>query len=37
MAEIPVEKKSGGKGWLWLLLLLLIIAALAWRSRRPNR
>ena len=30
MAEIPVEKKSGGKGWLWLLLLLLIVAALAW-------
>jgi hypothetical protein len=30
MAEIPVEKKSSGKGWLWLLLLLLIIAALAW-------
>ena len=30
MANIPVEKKSGGKGWLWLLLLLLIIAAIAW-------
>ncbi|MEE4206529.1 MAG: hypothetical protein V2I39_09555 [Erythrobacter sp.] len=30
MAEIPVEKKSSGKGWLWLLLLLLIIAAIAW-------
>lgn len=30
MAEIPVEKKSGGKGWLWLILLLLIVAALAW-------
>ncbi|AOL23224.1 hypothetical protein Ga0102493_112207 [Erythrobacter litoralis] len=30
MAEIPVEKKSGGKGWLWLILLLLIVAAIAW-------
>jgi len=30
MAEIPVEKKSSGKGWLWLLLLLVIIAAIAW-------
>ncbi|KPP94978.1 hypothetical protein [Erythrobacter sp. HL-111] len=30
MAEIPVEKKSSGKGWLWLLLVLLVVLAIAW-------
>ena len=30
MAEIPVEKKSGIPGWVWLLLLLLLLALLAW-------
>ena len=30
MAEIPVEKRSGIPGWVWLLLLLLLLALLAW-------
>lgn len=30
MAEIPVEKKSGVPGWLWLVLALIIIALLIW-------
>ena len=30
MADIRVERKSGGRGWMWILLLLvlLIVAAL---------
>jgi hypothetical protein len=30
MADIRVERKSGGRGWLWILLavVLLIVAAL---------
>jgi len=30
MAEIPVEKRSGSKNWLWILLALLVLALLAW-------
>lgn len=30
MAEIPIEKKSGIPGWVWLLLALLIGALLLW-------
>jgi hypothetical protein len=30
MAEIRMEKKSGGMGWLWILLAILAIALLAW-------
>lgn len=30
MAEIPVEKKSGIPGWVWLLLALLLIGLLLW-------
>ncbi|KPP88363.1 OmpA family protein [Erythrobacter sp. HL-111] len=30
MAEIPVEKKGGGLGWLWILLGLLAVALLLW-------
>jgi hypothetical protein len=30
MAEIRVEPKRGGLGWLWLLIAAVIIAALAW-------
>ena len=30
MAEIPVEKKSGIPGWVWLLLGLLLLALLLW-------
>ena len=30
MAEIPVEKKSGVPGWLWLLLALILLGLLIW-------
>ena len=30
MAEIRIERKGRGLGWLWLLLALIIVAALAW-------
>jgi hypothetical protein len=30
MAEIRIERKGRGLGWLWLLLALIICAALAW-------
>lgn len=30
MANIPVEKKGGGLGWLWILLGLLALALLLW-------
>lgn len=30
MAEIPVEKKGGIPGWVWLLLALLLLALLLW-------
>lgn len=30
MAEIRMEKKSGGMAWLWILLAILLIALLAW-------
>ncbi|MGB3795193.1 MAG: hypothetical protein WA957_02710, partial [Alteraurantiacibacter sp.] len=30
MAEIPVEKKSGVPGWLWLLLALILLALAIW-------
>ncbi len=30
MAEIPVERESGSKTWLWILLALLVLALLAW-------
>lgn len=30
MADIDIERKSGGLGWLWWLLGLLLLALLAW-------
>ncbi len=30
MAEIRVEEKRGGLGWLWALLLVLLVAVAAW-------
>ena len=30
MAEIRVEQKRGGLGWLWALLLVLLVALAAW-------
>ena len=29
MAEIRVERKRGGAGWMWLVLLLIVIVAVA--------
>jgi hypothetical protein len=36
MAEIRIERKLRGLGWLWLLLALLIVAALAWYFLYPG-
>ncbi|MEJ7811415.1 MAG: hypothetical protein WKG32_13470 [Gemmatimonadaceae bacterium] len=30
MAQIKVEQKRGGLGWLWIVLALVVIAVLAW-------
>jgi hypothetical protein len=30
MAEIKVEPKRGGLGWLWAIILLVVIAAGVW-------
>jgi hypothetical protein len=30
MAEIRVQEKRGGLGWLWMLLLLLLVALAVW-------
>ncbi len=30
MAEIPVDRKSGVPGWVWVLLALFVLALLAW-------
>ncbi|MDQ3697153.1 MAG: hypothetical protein M3373_03880 [Gemmatimonadota bacterium] len=30
MAEIRVEPKRGGLGWLWVVIALIVIAFLAW-------
>jgi hypothetical protein len=37
MAEIRIEQKRRGLGWLWLLLALIIVAALAWYFVYPGR
>ncbi|MFN2567371.1 MAG: hypothetical protein ABR499_20430 [Gemmatimonadaceae bacterium] len=37
MAEIRIERKGRGLGWLWLLLALLIVAVLAWYFLYPGR
>ena len=37
MAEIRIERKRRGLGWLWLLLALLIVAVLAWYFLYPGR
>jgi len=29
MAEIRVEQKSGGRGWIWVVLVLLVLIAAA--------
>jgi hypothetical protein len=30
MAQIRIEQKRGGLGWLWLIIALIIIAIIAW-------
>ncbi|HEX6047678.1 MAG TPA: hypothetical protein VFZ21_00355 [Gemmatimonadaceae bacterium] len=30
MAEIKVEPKRGGLGWLWAIVLIALLAAAAW-------
>lgn len=30
MAEIRVEPKRGGLGWVWLIIALIVLALLAW-------
>ena len=30
MAEIHVEQRKGGLGWLWLLIALIVIGAAVW-------
>ena len=37
MAEIRIEQKRRGLGWLWLLLALIIVAVLAWYFLYPGR
>jgi hypothetical protein len=37
MAEIRIEQKRRGLGWLWLLLALILVAALAWYFLYPGR
>lgn len=37
MAEIRIERKRRGLGWLWLFLALLVVAVLAWYFLYPGR
>jgi hypothetical protein len=37
MAEIRIEQKRRGLGWLWLLLALVVVAVLAWYFLYPGR
>ena len=37
MAEIKVEPKRGGLGWLWAIILLVVIAAGVWYFMRSSR
>jgi hypothetical protein len=37
MAEIRIERKGRGLGWLWLLLALIVVAVLAWYFLYPGR
>jgi UPF0716 family protein affecting phage T7 exclusion len=30
MAEIKVEPKRGGMGWLWAIILIVLLAVAAW-------
>jgi hypothetical protein len=37
LAEIRIEPKRRGLGWLWLFLALVIVAVLAWYFLYPGR
>lgn len=36
MAEIRVERKSGGHAWLWILLVVLMLVLAAWLLDRAG-
>lgn len=37
MAEIKVEPKRSGLGWLWAIIILALIAAAIWYFTQSNR
>lgn len=37
MAEIKVEPKRGGLGWLWAIILLVLLAVAAWYFLNNSR
>lgn len=37
MAEIPIARKTGSRGWLWALLALAAVALLWWLLTREDR
>jgi hypothetical protein len=37
MAEIKVEPKRGGLGWLWAIIILALIAAAVWYFMNNSR
>ena len=37
MAEIKVEPKRSGLGWLWAIIILALIAAAVWYFMRTNQ
>lgn len=37
MAEIKVEPKRGGLGWLWVIIILALIAAAIWYFMNNSR
>jgi hypothetical protein len=37
MAEIRIERKGRGLGWLWLFLALVVVGLLAWYFLYPGR
>jgi hypothetical protein len=37
MAEIKVEPKRGGLGWLWMIIVLALIAAAVWYFMNNSR
>lgn len=37
MAEIKVEPKRGGLGWLWAIIAIALIAAVVWYAMNTSR